>query len=61
MPVLRGSEGLVARAAEPIHEASPLPPGNPAGVEECCFASIRATKDAKGSEAYSGPTRSSSR
>ncbi|MEO6709203.1 MAG: NAD(P)H-dependent oxidoreductase subunit E, partial [Planctomycetota bacterium] len=42
IPVLRGDELLVGtRARDLVLRASPLPPSNPGGLEECCFAHIR--------------------
>lgn len=40
--VLRGDDVLVGlRAKDLVRRASPLPPPNPGGLEECCFAHIR--------------------
>ncbi len=42
IPVLRGDEFLVGRVGAPLAaEGTPLPPPNPGGVTECCFAHIR--------------------
>jgi NADH-quinone oxidoreductase subunit F len=42
IPVLRGDELLVGLRAQDLESrASPLPPANPGGLEECCFAHIR--------------------
>jgi NADH-quinone oxidoreductase subunit F len=42
VPVLRGDQLLVGTDAEHLSvRASPLPPPNPGGLEECCFAHIR--------------------
>ncbi|HTF88758.1 MAG TPA: NADH-ubiquinone oxidoreductase-F iron-sulfur binding region domain-containing protein [Planctomycetota bacterium] len=42
IPVLRGDELLVGtRARDLVLRPSPLPPPNPGGLEECCFAHIR--------------------
>ena len=42
IPVLRGDELLVGKHAQDLElRASLLPPPNPGGLEECCFAHIR--------------------
>jgi len=42
VPVLQGDHFLVGIAGEGLHQApTPLPPENPGGVEECCFAHLR--------------------
>ena len=43
IPVLRGDEQLVGVPGRGLHSRpTPLPPPNPGGHEECCFAHIRA-------------------
>lgn len=42
VPVLQGDHFLVGIAGEGLHRApTPLPPENPGGLEECCFAHLR--------------------
>ncbi len=42
VPVIRGDEVLVGTAKDKLrHKATPLPPENPGGIEECVFSHIR--------------------
>jgi hypothetical protein len=42
IPVLVADEALVGRPGAALaSEPSPLPPPNPGGLEECCFAHVR--------------------
>ncbi len=42
IPVLQADRGLVGRPGDELQQVpSPLPPPNPAGIEECCLANVR--------------------